>query len=168
MKSEGESVYREVGQAKFVQLQVGGRNWKKWRVISWQGYWGSFKVGEQLLGSVCIWGMSWGVSGKGRTLLCCSFPICMSCRRTDQEASVWGATSTHPSWGLNPGLQMLVVLHAEFPRLYNTEGLADVHGSKWVMVYEQAVQSLFFIINSSIPFGGKNIYWIFCFLITYM
>lgn len=157
MKSEGESVYREVGQAKFCATTRQREELKEVKSdFMARLLVGGFKVGEQLLGSVCLWGMSWGVSGKGRTLLCYSFPICMSCRRTDGEASsVWEATSTHPSWGLNPGLWMLVVLHAEFPRLYNTEGLVDVDGSKWVTVYEQAVQSLFFIINSSIPFGGK-------------
>lgn len=81
MKSKGESVCREVGQAKCCAATRWQEEVKEVKSDFVARLPGGFEVGELLLGGVCVRGRSSDVSGKGRTLLCCSFPICRSCRR---------------------------------------------------------------------------------------
>lgn len=132
MKSKGESVCREVGQAKCCAATRWQEEVKEVKSDFVARLPGGFEVGELLLGGVCE-RQEFGCFRKGQDPALLLLPHLQELQATDGEASsVWGATSTHPSWGLprNPGLPMLVVLNAEFPRLYNTEGLVDVDGSE--------------------------------------
>lgn len=140
MQSKGESMCTEVGQWKFCGIIIWREELKEVKSASTARYTGYLKLPEAASRT--------GVDRRHE----------YSCSRNTQDPAQlllphlqtdgWGGL--HPtSWGLNPDL-ITVGSMQNLPSIYNTVGLGDPHGSKWVTVSEQAVWTPFFIIISII------------------